>query len=367
MKTADRFLVGEVQPPFSRRRHPTIYAAWQENLEATRRLLAAGPRIFADNVANLVHGGAQREYRVEDFPSLAPPWPHFWIEYRSRSGRQRRGVFVRDITSRLSASPDDIGPAAIDDARGNGYDGPIGWVVEFSLYAEDDRGRICGPMGWTTLALDDRGRVVGNRWALGIPDIKEERVRLEDILDSGGRLHPEESRDIRRMLDAIDSVKDDPQVAMTDERLLAGLLPAWQTVAFLHCRNVATEPVDVPEKLDKRHRKEHGRPLLRFQTVRLEVPRRSVASRDSRPGSGNGPPALHIVPGNFHHYGDCCPVSPSCILDHLSTPCGACGGHLPHGQLFGKLTGVYWVPSHARGNPTRGEVRSDFDLQVPAS
>ncbi len=319
-------------------------------------------------MAKLVHSGKQREYRVEDFPSLAPPWPHFWIEYASRSGRQRRGVLVRDLSSHPSIggdSPTDADPlpaAAVEDARANGYTDPIGWVVEFSLFVEDQRGRICGPMGWTTLALDQRGRCVGNRWAIGIPDVKGEELHLQDILARGSALEREEREALRRMVDAVDDVKDDPGAIMNDERLVAGLLAAYQTVGFLHCRNVAREPVEVPPKLDKRHRKDHHRPLLRFQTLRLVVPRKSTDRRSST--GSEGPPALHIVPGNFHHYGDCCPPSSSCTQEHTTQACPTCGGHLAHGLLFGRLTGVYWVPFHARGNPTRGENRTDYDLQV---
>jgi hypothetical protein len=143
---------------------------------------------------------------------------------------------------------------------------------------------------------------------------------------------------------------------------MIAMVTAYQTLAFLHCRNVKVDQVEARPKLDQLHRRKHGRPLLRFQTVRLEVPRRAT---DRKPGSSPGtPPALHIVPGNFHHYGDCCPTSPACGLSHDSQRCQACGGHNPHGLLFGRLTGVYWTPQHVRGNPERGSIRSDFDLQV---
>lgn len=319
MKTADRFLAEPVAAPFDLAAHPRPAARWKDSIEETRQFITEGPRLFADNVAAYVYAVAKagKAFVIEEFPSLAPPWPSFWIEYPNSTGRERRGVLVRDITEHIDTAMEGAGRGAIDDARANGYAGDIGWLVELGMYVQGrERGRSCivGPVGWLILALDPRGRAVGNRWVGGIPT-------------------------------NVDPIMTSKAVGLEGDRLILMFVAALQVVAFLHCRNVARDPVDVPPKLDKRHRKDHGRPLLRFQTVRLDVPRRSNSSAAST-GSG-GAPALHIVPGNFHHYGDCCP-----------------GAHDPKGLLFGKLTGVYWVPTHARGSVTRGEVRSAYDLQV---
>lgn len=675
MKTADRFLAGPIGPPFSLRKYPAQAREWRDATASTTKLLPTVPHLLADNVARYVFE-SPKGYVLEEFPCLAPPWPVFWIEYRSRSGRQRRGVLVRDISRDLSSLEafinldhgENAANGAEKDARENGYDGEIRWLVEFTLYVENQRHQVIGPMGWVVLALDPRGRCVGNRWVIGIPRDMEkpsaDRYRYDEV----------ERRQIGQTIQALTDTTSDEAAAesvISDEQLTAGLLSAYQTLAFLHCfggatevvtrdgvqpiadlagseaelltkdmgptaprshvrwvrarvesfgwqptldlrlrrsgheqvirttsghrwfvgasarrrvarevttaelrpgdrlvtvrpspagavtkesaigvahglvygdgsrnaheswaeflgedreemlrffpsprvtrlpdrstgairvsglprsfkelpredegtaylfsflagwfaadgsvgkqgqvtlccvnpdalhwmrrvglsrlgmvmgaprmqmregidgkmrplwsmlidrgsvsarffirshhrrafeslavqanpnrwevvgvepsgeveevycavvpgtetfvldgmiltgncRNVKTDQVGIPPKLDKRHLRDHGRSLLRFQTVRLDVPRKG--SNSTGKGPSHVAPALHIVPGNFHHYGDCCP-----------------GGHEPKGLLFGKLTGVYWVPQHARGSAARGEVRSDFDLQV---
>ncbi len=352
MKTADRLLTGTLGPPFSQSRYPEHAAEWRSLMDDFKRFLPAVPHLLADNVARLVHS-SDKAYCLEEFPCLAPPWPCFWIEYPSRSGRQRRGVVVRDVTEHRGVK-DESAAGAEEDARANGYEGEIKWVVEFTLFAENQRKQVIGPMGWVFLALDPRGRCVGNRWVIGIP-----RDAGKQSVDGDA----DERYRIGQTMQALTDTNTDTAAAnstIDDLQLTAGLLAAYQTVALLHCRNVVRDPVDVSEKLDKRHKKDHGRPLLRFQTIRLDVPRKSRESRHA-----TGTPAelpLHIVAGSFHHYGNCCP--PTCAGEHDAQACKACGGHLPHGLLFGRLEGIYWVPQHARGDRQRGEVRTDFRLEV---
>lgn len=352
MKTADRLLAGPVHPPFALSRHPEVAASWKIGMEVMRRQIAASPHILADNVATYVHHGPNSDqgFVVENFPCLAPPWPYFWIEYPSRSGRQRRGVGVRDITHKLDDTQHgDDGEGAVANARENGYTGKIGWVVEFTLFIEDARKRIIGPMGWTILALDPAGRAVGNRWIIGIPKIDgmpdPTEAGAKKIASGEALLTIEDHYRLKTVSAAVQDALNDEEVRLSDDQLIAGLLAAWQAIAFLHCKNMVVDDIPARPKLDARHRKQHGRDLLRFQTVRLEVPRRQSSHRGT--GEPRSAPALHIVPGNFHHYGNCCPTA-----------------HEPKGLLFGKLEGMFWVPQHARGNRERGEIRSDFDLQV---
>lgn len=335
MKTADRILADGLVPPFSLGKHRSLGEDWKVSAAQVKTDLASCPVIVADNVAAYTRA-SRTNYVLEEFPCLAPPWPVFWMEYPSVSGKQRRGVLVRDVTDTINATKDDAFGGSIKDARANGFEGEPKWVIELCVVAEDERHNICGPVGWLVLALDDHGMVVGNRWVLGTP--MGPKVRPEFQLYNGQ--------------------------TFDDTWLIAALLPAFQSISFLHCKNMVVDRIEPPAKLSAKHRRRHGRPLLRYQQVRLEVPRAPTRRRGEGSGSELGPPALHIVAGHMAHYGDCHVPRPGCPQEHGYDRCMGCGGHTPHGKLFGKHEGMYWVPQMSRGNPTRGEVKTDLELVV---
>lgn len=334
MKTADRALAEGMRAPFSLKSHPRAAREWEVSSCEIRGTLASCPVLVADNVAAYTRA-RDTEYLLEEFPCLAPPWPVFWIEYPSVSGKQRRVAYVRDATED-KRSVEGSYQGAINDAHENGFEGEPRWVLDIAMLLEDEQHRVIGPVGWMVLVLDDRGMCVGNRWVLGTPQGPE--VVDEFRLHNGNRFN--------------------------EMWLLAAMLPTLQTLAFLHCRNMVTDRVDPPAKLSAKHKRLHGRPLLRYQQVRLEVPRRVQNGRGT--GSGElGPPSLHIVAGHFSHYGDCHPPRPWCVLnEHTFAPCRTCGGHTPHGLLFGKHEGLYWLSQTSRGDPARGEVKTDFEVVV---
>lgn len=331
MRTADRILADGLRPPPALQALASSAPArrlWDEQQQGTLDAIDRGPSILADNIAGFVH---DQEWVLEEMPCLAPPWPSFWIEYPSYSGRQRRGVLVTDVSSPVTElaqhydnpaleellGEDGAFRGAIKDARANGYDGEVKWVVDCAVFIEDERHNVAGPMGWLVLALDLGGRCVGNRWVIN----SQAGPQVVDRFEAGGH-----------------------KLTVNDTWLLSAAGPALQAISFLHCRNVVVDPVLIPDKVAAKHTKRHGRPPLRFQTVRLEVPRRSGSGGST--GTGESP-SLHIVAGNFAHYGDCCPGP---------------GGHAPKGLLFGHLEGIYWKPQHLRGDPKRGAVVTDFDL-----
>ncbi len=131
--------------------------------------------------------------------------------------------------------------------------------------------------------------------------------------------------------------------AFDDQWVIRALTPAFQTVAFLHCKNVALDETVPSPKVQANRRRRGRKPLLRHHVLRLTVPRKQ---HESNGGDGDQTRALHIVAGHFAHYGACCQ------------------NHEPGGRLFGRLEGVYWVPSHVRGDPDRGTVLTDFDLRL---
>lgn len=282
--------------------------------------------IVADEVAAWARDGDYLQKPVEEFPCLAPRFPVMWIEYPSWSGKERRGILVIDSTEVI---PDMVGDTktnesllavhqgAIDDARKNGYEGELRWTLT-AFPNVDDGKKVHGPLGGMMFVLDPSGRVQGNRWIWF--DTKTAKT-LEDKIGEG-----------------------------VDHWLLAATMPALFTLSLMHCKNMTTETITPPPKVSKKWQRHHGRPLTRYQVLKLELPGKPSSSSWQNSGRGGGfSTAVHMVGGHFSHYGDCCP-----------------GAHDPHGKLFGRLEGIYWMPLHLRGRAELGTIKTDYVATVDA-
>lgn len=266
------------------------------------------PVIVADNVAEYVRArfAAGHDFTIGGWPCLAPPWDVAWIEY-TNAQTERRGVWMLGFDL-AKTSPAERGQLdgmigqAIEDAEAQSPGEPVRWAIVMVLFVDNGR-EVVGPWGTVIWVLDGWGKPLGNRWFL-----------------RNGASAWQEGEEHESML---------MHIALT---------PALQTISFAHCRNAVLEHGARPPKLAKAYRRRHGAEPVRWQTVRLELPRRAGSADPSRPGS---PPDLHIVSGHYAHYGNCCPSA-----------------HEPNGLLFGRLDGVFWVPMHMAGDARR-EVRTD--------
>lgn len=107
-----------------------------------------------------------------------------------------------------------------------------------------------------------------------------------------------------------------------------------QAVTFLNCRNVA---VVIP------HRR---RPIMRaLQRAQVEVGEIHVYAvgrtvQGTRPAAGEGGVPAHLVRGHVARYGP----------------------EYGRGKLFGKLSGVFWIPVHVRGDRSLGERDRSYKL-----
>lgn len=116
------------------------------------------------------------------------------------------------------------------------------------------------------------------------------------------------------------------------ERIAKEQLVHLAALNFLACTNVTiTEP-----SRPRAERRRIERTGIRVHELRVYP---SGASSTGRGTPGAGSP-LTSVRGSFHHYGP------------------AYG----KGLLFGRLAGRFWVPAHARGDRTRGEVHKTYTL-----
>lgn len=113
-----------------------------------------------------------------------------------------------------------------------------------------------------------------------------------------------------------------------------------QALNFLNCRNVELVEPRRPRQLRRRMERESPGVTVKELSV-FPVGKRYTPTGNK---VGAGVP-LHSVRGHFQHNGDCCP-----------------GSHPPRGLLFGKYSGRYWVPMHARGVADLGEIEKSYKL-----
>jgi len=119
-----------------------------------------------------------------------------------------------------------------------------------------------------------------------------------------------------------------------DRKELGVLNVSFLALDILNTTRGYTESVTPPAPLSKKWQKKTGRPLMSYS--RIVVPNPS-----SRSGHGNGEHsgscALHSVRGHWAQYGS-----------------------EGKGKLFGKYEGEFWIPSHERGDPSLGQVKSTY-------
>jgi len=102
---------------------------------------------------------------------------------------------------------------------------------------------------------------------------------------------------------------------------------------FLNCKNVTTCKVSPPAKLSKKWKRKHGFPLTDYYVLKVH---------ENLTGSAAGGGGKEL---NRHHL---------------------CRGHLrtytEEAPLFGRLTGTFYIPPHARGSRERGTLHKDYEL-----
>lgn len=108
--------------------------------------------------------------------------------------------------------------------------------------------------------------------------------------------------------------------------------------------NASNTEVREPDR-SRAEAKRVARTGVRVSQIHLK-PTRKQAAAGQRGEPLNLTP-LHGVRGHMAHFGDCCP-----------------GKHEPRGLAFGKLTGRYWIPFHARGSRDNGEIVQSYVLEA---
>jgi hypothetical protein len=119
------------------------------------------------------------------------------------------------------------------------------------------------------------------------------------------------------------------------------LLEAFEKFVYLlNCKNIATEKVVAPERLNKRRRESGKQELFDYHILNVMVPSKKRGYRESAaPLSHN---RVHLCRGHFKEY----------TSEH---------------PLFGHYTGLYWWQPHVRGQNKRGVVMKDYNVVTKES
>lgn len=233
------------------------------------------------NVARMVNTRAEEndkgiaEIDVYDLPCVKPPFPYTWMEYDMPPMDGKKDKFIKKIGVLLISEEYEVG------SRFAG--------TTFMLNVSD---RIIGPICGVDLNLDEHGKC---------------NYRQESIMAPGGH-----------------------------QSYSMFVLPVYQALALLHCKNVAAPEKDPPTTINERHRRDHP-PLVRYRTLVI----RPVGKRFSQ-------------------------AAPPGTTGSSETPYTICRGHLKtfdEKPLFGKVRGMFWWGDHARGDRKHGEVIKDYDIR----
>ena len=159
------------------------------------------------------------------------------------------------------------------------------------------------------------------------PAILQDKIAMENIHKSNIFPMP--------LSDTIDS-KTSYEIGKDDQRDMYVLNSA---LVLLNCKNVETEDILPPDKVNKKRRKNGKQELFTYKILQLKLP----AVRNSNPGVENSTPEetkrIHLCRGHFKIFTD-------------------------ENPLFGKHTGVYWWQPHLRGDMKVGLVEKDYHLKT---
>jgi hypothetical protein len=268
-----------------------------------------------------------------DYPSLLPPWPTTWFEFKipqwSHSGDE-----VIDLHPELIPR---LGCLAVTDEHDENEGADVLRTDELLTRVEGYLGqRIPQPPEATALRqahlADAIRRGTRCRWTVIFQSYFEAVHQLNRGATAGFYLD-EQGRAILGTHFMVHDT-DDPQMAEAENMMFT---PIFFGIALLHCKNITTERIDVPEKV-RRARVKKGMPDVQFRTLVVEPMRKQM--RAASGGATGIKQALHWVRGSFATYG-------------------------PERPMFGKLTGTFWRPLHAAGSPVQGAVVKDYEVVPP--
>lgn len=277
------------------------------------------------NVSDYYWEGTQETWMMEDFPSLAPPWPLTFLEYHAprtivdcdgtvvpfdrESLGYRFGVLLDSAVAGEKPGFSGIpGPFQefLPGHRGTPAVAGLKWWQQASVFTER-RGDILlrGTFAWF---IGPAGEFLYPREEMGgLPFLPPFRVKVEE----------DEQRDLCR-------------------NCWCFLVPALLAISFIHCRNTALVDHAPDPALVKATERRHAIRPVTFKTLEIE-PIKKILAEHGDPAARGLRLALHICRGHFK--------------DYRSSK-----------GLFGKHKALYWWDRHVRGHVEEGLVIKDYAL-----
>jgi hypothetical protein len=279
------------------------------------------PRFVMDEAAEFFFR-TDRICSATDYPTVAPPFPRFWMEFRRPDtrlgGAAACGAFV------LSKDADHFTPherRSYPDAR---------WLMIFAFVMQARGGdHAIGPLGIGAIGVRPDGSVhvrpngeapmhtaPGVAWDGYCRQLFAEYPELSDRFN-GDRA---------------------AAFAMMKEDISRTIHPFLFAISLMHCKNVSSEEVVPPEALNRARQRRGRREFLRYHTLRIAPMTRALETEGNAAGSGIRQ-ALHLCRGHFKDY--------------------------RKSGLFGRHKGLFWWDDYARGSIEEGVVAKDYVVGKP--
>lgn len=301
---------------------------------------------FLDDTAKWYFEINQRkDYKIRgDFASLALPYQHVYMEYPSpKRYRDEKGMHDLNSAGRAYACtghqveiPEEYGVEAVEqlwmekaleaeygvtqsplekrwsaaqfhaDALSEAKERPCRWMTFLNLHVDDRKQRHV-LLGGLTMYLDEHGRTIGV--ANILPNLPREQFSSLEAWEVG--------------VNQLQSIMD-----FYFNCFLFSL-------SLIHCKNVTIGE----GRLRKRRGRRRGHDGITYKTLELEPLKHLIRHEYEGEQDGEVGRALHVCRSHFRTYSEERP-------------------------LFGKHSGVFWVPSHVRGTKRYGEVIKDYVLKA---
>lgn len=295
--------------------------------EDVQQMLGAAVLFDVQNVAEFFYTGTDQEQwsLFDDFPTLAPPYPLFYMEFAAPAWTFSEGQRV-DI-------PDNADTRIC--VLFNGFEVEPQDLPAYERFFNENNPAVPGlkpvnvrfPLG-TRFMLDvspfafrhtDRMTVAGITYHL--------------VLDEHGRAIELPGSIASTYLPEMNNAE---AVSEFNRRFMAYLGPALLSLSLMHCKNVAV--ADRPPRRSPSGRNKHG-PANTYKVLDLEPLRERVQRATAGETAGGVKRQLryHEVRAYFADYRE-------------------------HG-LFGKHKMLVWKPQHARGNLLLGRVVKDYRVK----